>query len=512
MRTIVRGACPLDCPDTCSWHVDVEDGRAVGLRGDRAHPFTRGALCGKVNRYLDALHGADRLLHPLRRVGPRARALRAHRLGRGARRGRGRHPRGDRAPRPRVRPALLLRRHDGHGPGLDDGPAAVRGARRLAPPDDDLHRGRRRRPRGHPRRLGRHGPGGLRARAARDPVGREPALDERPPVALRARRAAARRARGRDRPAAHGHRRALRRAPRAAARAPTPRSRSGSCAPSSTRAPRTASGSPRHTDGWPELEARLAEWPVERAAAICGLPAERVRALGARLAHTRPTAIRVGLGLQRHGGAGAAMRAILAMPARHRRLAARRRRRAVHDGRATSRLRRGRVAVPADLPAPPARTINMSRLGEALTELDDPPVAALVVFDANPAASDPDQRARARGPGARGPVHGRAGAAPDRHGALRRHRPAGDDAARAPRPARRLRAPLRHLEPARRRRRRASACRTRRSSAAWPARSASTTRACATRTRRWRATCSTATRRAPPGSRSSGCATRARCA
>ena len=54
MGTIVRGACPLDCPDTCSWLVEVEDGRAVGLRGDRAHPFTHGALCAKVNRYLDA--------------------------------------------------------------------------------------------------------------------------------------------------------------------------------------------------------------------------------------------------------------------------------------------------------------------------------------------------------------------------------------------------------------------------------------------------------------------------
>ena len=58
MRTIVRGACPLDCPDTCSWLVEVEDGRAVGLRGDRAHPFTHGALCPKVNRYLDALSTA----------------------------------------------------------------------------------------------------------------------------------------------------------------------------------------------------------------------------------------------------------------------------------------------------------------------------------------------------------------------------------------------------------------------------------------------------------------------
>src|SRR3954469_14365891 len=69
MPTIVRGACPLDCPDTCSGLGEVEDGGAVGLRGDRDNPFTHGALCPKVNRYLDALHDPGRLTHPLRRIG-----------------------------------------------------------------------------------------------------------------------------------------------------------------------------------------------------------------------------------------------------------------------------------------------------------------------------------------------------------------------------------------------------------------------------------------------------------
>src|SRR4051794_7989337 len=68
---IVRGCCPLDCPDTCSWEIGVEDGRAVSLRGTRDHPFTRGALCGKVNRYLDAVHAPERLLPPLVRTGAR---------------------------------------------------------------------------------------------------------------------------------------------------------------------------------------------------------------------------------------------------------------------------------------------------------------------------------------------------------------------------------------------------------------------------------------------------------
>ena len=69
MREVINGACPLDCPDTCGWQIAVEDGRAVEIRGRKEHPFTRGALCGKVNRYLDAVYAPDRLTTPLRRVG-----------------------------------------------------------------------------------------------------------------------------------------------------------------------------------------------------------------------------------------------------------------------------------------------------------------------------------------------------------------------------------------------------------------------------------------------------------
>src|SRR5262245_59490287 len=70
-RTTHLGACPLDCPDTCTWQLTVEDGRAVAIAGDRQHPFTRGSLCGKVNRYLDAVNGPDRLTEPRVRVGPK---------------------------------------------------------------------------------------------------------------------------------------------------------------------------------------------------------------------------------------------------------------------------------------------------------------------------------------------------------------------------------------------------------------------------------------------------------
>ena len=45
---VVRGACPHDCPDTCAWEVTVDAGRAVGLRGVKEHPRTRGGLCAKI--------------------------------------------------------------------------------------------------------------------------------------------------------------------------------------------------------------------------------------------------------------------------------------------------------------------------------------------------------------------------------------------------------------------------------------------------------------------------------
>lgn len=67
----VRCACPHDCPDTCALLVTVRDGVAVDVRGDPDHPTTHGALCTKVSRYAERTYHPDRLLHPLRRVGPK---------------------------------------------------------------------------------------------------------------------------------------------------------------------------------------------------------------------------------------------------------------------------------------------------------------------------------------------------------------------------------------------------------------------------------------------------------
>ncbi|WP_395697937.1 molybdopterin-dependent oxidoreductase [Methylocella sp.] len=65
------GACPHDCPDTCAMIYEARDGLLTGVSGAREHPFTRGGLCVKVKDF-DAHHyNPDRLLHPLRRTGPK---------------------------------------------------------------------------------------------------------------------------------------------------------------------------------------------------------------------------------------------------------------------------------------------------------------------------------------------------------------------------------------------------------------------------------------------------------
>ena len=67
----IRGACPHDCPDTCAVITEVRDGKAVSFKADPDHPFTQGWLCAKVRPYLDRVYHPDRLLNPVRRVGPK---------------------------------------------------------------------------------------------------------------------------------------------------------------------------------------------------------------------------------------------------------------------------------------------------------------------------------------------------------------------------------------------------------------------------------------------------------
>ena len=393
----VAGTCPLDCPDSCAWQIDVApDGRAVALRGDRDHPYTRGTLCGKVNRYLDLVYSEDRLLHPLRRVGAKGEG-RFERIGwddaiglaaEGIRKAIDRHG-----------PESVLPYHFAGTLGLVQawtlGPRLFRalGASRLKTTICTA----------------------AASAATKATLGGNVGMD---PEAIADSRLVI--LWGSNPLATHLHqwRFVLEARERGAHIVCIDPLRSASAERSDEHiAPIPGTDGAlalglmrvvldegcedrdwleRHTVGWPELEERLAGWPVERAARVCGLDPEVVRGLGRRLAHTRPTALRVGLGLQRHFGAGAAIRAVMSIPAvtgdwRHAAGGA------VCMTGGHFPLDDDTPVSPAGMVAPPARTINMSRLAEALLDLDDPPVHAMVVWATNPAAAVPDQSRLRRG-------------------------------------------------------------------------------------------------------------------
>ena len=71
MTHVAQVTCPHDCPDSCLIDVTVVEGRATRVAASKEHPFTRGALCAKVNKLLDRVYAPDRLLYPVRRIGPK---------------------------------------------------------------------------------------------------------------------------------------------------------------------------------------------------------------------------------------------------------------------------------------------------------------------------------------------------------------------------------------------------------------------------------------------------------
>ena len=74
-KTVVRAACPHDCPDTCAMLVTVENGTAIKIEGAKDHPTTDGFLCTKVNRYLERTYSDQRVLYPMKRVGDKGKGI-----------------------------------------------------------------------------------------------------------------------------------------------------------------------------------------------------------------------------------------------------------------------------------------------------------------------------------------------------------------------------------------------------------------------------------------------------
>jgi anaerobic selenocysteine-containing dehydrogenase len=150
-----------------------------------------------------------------------------------------------------------------------------------------------------------------------------------------------------------------------------------------------------HTLGWDAFRARIEEFPPARVAEITGLPEERIVALGERIARTRPTAIRATQGMQRHAGGGMALRTLACVPG------------VTGDwalpggGLCYSTSGHFKLNLPGlvriDLLPHPVRTLSMTRLGEGLLDVEDPPVKALFVIGANPVGSNPHQSKVRRG-------------------------------------------------------------------------------------------------------------------
>lgn len=70
-RIVLQTACPMDCPDTCSLDVEVHQGRVQGIRAAVANPDTQGFICSKVANFTKRLYSKERLLHPMKRIGPK---------------------------------------------------------------------------------------------------------------------------------------------------------------------------------------------------------------------------------------------------------------------------------------------------------------------------------------------------------------------------------------------------------------------------------------------------------
>lgn len=389
---VVHSVCALDCPDACSLLVTVDEltGKAAKLRGNPDHPITRGFLCAKVAKYLDREYSPARLLYPMRRTGPKGAGEFARiswdealdeiatRLGEIAR------EHGSEAILPYSYAGTMgvlqygsMDRRFFHRLGasrLDRticssagmaGSARVLGNRYSTEPEQFAHS----------RLIVAWGANILgtsvhlwpfiveaRRRGARfytiDPVRNRTGQLSDKHFFIRP---------GTDLALALGLMHVI-----------------------IGENLHDADYVERYTNGFAELRTRAAAYPPERTEMLTGIPREDIVALARELATTQPAAIRLNYGVQRSERGGAAVSAITALGAltgswRH-----------IGGGVSLStshayRFNADAVERPDLQPGGPKRLVNMTKLGHALTELNDPPVRALFVYNSNPASIAPRQ-------------------------------------------------------------------------------------------------------------------------
>lgn len=395
----VRGACPHDCPDTCALLTTVENGVAIKVQGDPAHAQTGGVLCTKVSRYTERTYHPDRVLHPLKRVGPKgsgqfvrvswdeALADIAQRLAAIA----ARDPEAilpysyagtmglvqgesmDRRFFHQLGASLLDRTicASAGGMGLVHSIGAKVGMKveqfvhsRLIliwggnPVGSSLH-------------FWRYAQEAKR-RGARlvciDPRRTETAEKCHQHIALRP---------GTDAALALAMMHEL-----------------------ITHDWLDHDYIAQHTTGWPALRERALQWTPERAAQVCGIEADVIRELAQAWGTTRPAAIRLNYGMQRTRGGGNAVRAVACLPA----LTGAWRDAAgglMMSASGHFPVQRDALARPDLLGTRQPRSINMSTIGDALLGLQPDtaqrPIEALIVYNSNPLAVAPESAKVARG-------------------------------------------------------------------------------------------------------------------
>lgn len=398
MQTIERpSVCTYDCPDTCSLSVVIADERIVKVKGSKINPFTDGVICDKVAHDSTAMvHGPQRLLHPLKRVGPKG-AGRFERITWNAALDEIRDR--TRAVIDRWGPqAVLPLNYAGPHGMLAYDSMSLRFFHRLGA----THLSRR--------------PlcGGIRAEAWAGTYGAAPGIP--PEMAEDAKLIVVW---GNNASACNLHLvRRMRRAQKRGARVVVVDPKRIKVAEQADLHLALRPGTDvllafavavelertgaidrafvaENVLGFEPYMARAREWPPERAAAECGLEAEDIRRFAQWIAQSEPLVLSIGNGLERCRTGGSGIRAAIALPALAGKLG---RKGGIILGAGNAFPKTMAKLQRPDLAPAGTRTLNILDVGRHLADDDlDPPIRAIFIYNHNPLVVHPDQNTMKRG-------------------------------------------------------------------------------------------------------------------
>ena len=383
-------ACPLDCPDLCGLTVTVEAGKVTQIDGDHRGPLTDGFICGKVRKFTDHMYGDHRIATPLVRTGPKgsgqfraatwgeALALVAERL---------------KSIRDSSGGEALLPYHYGGSNGwLTEGALATRFFRRFGASNLD------RTFCAAATTAAAHGLYGVMPGVALEDHahakliviwGNNPSATgiHLVPVIEKARAAGAKLVVVDPRRTPLARRADLHLAIRPGTDLPVALAIIHALF---ERGYADRAFLDAHANNAAELAKRASAWPLAAAAAEAGIAEADLEAFVELYAASSPAVIRAGWGMERNRNGGSAIAAVLAIPAVAGKLG-------VRGGGYTMQNSDARWGVSSELgiaePKPATRSVNMSQISTALRELRAPRIEALFVYNCNPAATAPDQRA-----------------------------------------------------------------------------------------------------------------------